>query len=589
MRLKLLILTLFISVANIFAQDVEFHAVVSKKTVGKFEKFKIDFKINRNAGDIITPDFSDFAFLGGPSTSVNRSWINGKSSSSKTYSYFLMPKGVGTFTIAPAKIRYEGITYRTKPIKIKVVEGKPKSDDPNDPSSYAEKNIKLKMELSASKPYVNQQIVATYTLYFKARISQPQILENPTFNGFWSQDFDKKGDYKVEETYLDDELYKKILLKKVVLIPQKSGKLIIEPFTLEVPVEISTGQIDLWGQRITRQFGYTITTGKRTINVKALPVEGKPDSFTGAVGKFSFDVTASKTTVEANESITVKATVKGNGNLKLFNIPELTVPDELEVYDPKHNDKVNVSVNGMNGRVVEEYIIIPRYKGQYKIPALEFSYFDTSKKKYVTLKGKEFNIDVTKGKRPVGSSSNNSSISTNKSDVELIGKDIRFIHSKAEFIEIKSNDFFGSFLYYILLVIPFLSIPMILFIYHQKRKSSADIVNSRKKKASKIAKKMLIEASEALKNNDESKFYEAVIQSLYKYLAYSLNLEQSELNKDQIKEKLEIKGTSELQINKLIDLLSECEMARYAPSINANNKQEVYNKASELISELEKI
>ena len=588
MRLKLLILTILISVANVFAQDVEFHAVTTKKTVGKFEKFRVDFTINQKAGDIIPPDFSEFAFLGGPSTSVNQSWVNGKSSFNKTYTYYLMPKGVGKFNIGPAKIKVDGMTYRTRPITITVVEQKKKSDNPNDPETLASNNIKLKMELSSSKPYVNQQITVAYYLYFKVNISSPQVLEMPKFNGFWSQDFEKAKRYNIEKKYLDEELYQRILLRKTVLIPQKSGKLVIDPLTLQVPMEISSGRLDFFGNPMTRQYSYTTSTGKRTINVKSLPIQGKPKSFTGAVGKFTFDVTASKTTVEANESITLKAVVKGTGNMKLFGIPKLTVPEELEAYDPKHVEKVKLGKYGMTGKVTEEYIIIPRYKGEYKIPVLEFSYFDTSKKKYVTLNGDEFNINVTKGQKRISPRSSRTNKAINKSGVQMLGKDIRYIHSKTEFEETENDNFFGSFLYYILLVIPFLAIPMLLFVYHQKRKSDSDIIGSRKKKASKIAKKMLSGAGEYLKTNDDSKFYEAVIQAMYKYLAWSLALEQSELNKEIIQEKLEIKGASEIQIKELMDLLAECEMARYAPSISGLDKQDIYNKASELISELEK-
>ena len=589
MRLKLLILTLFITVANSFAQDVEFHAVVTKKTVGKFEKFRIDFSINKNEGEIIPPDFSDFAFLGGPSTSVNQSWVNGKSSYNKTYTYYLMPKGVGSFNIGEARIKVNSIVYRTKPITIKVVDKKDLPKNSNDPEVLASKSIHLKMELSASKPYVNQQMIVTYYLYFKMNINAPQVLESPTFNGFWSQDFEKPKRYNVEKKYLNDELYQRILLKKTVLIPQKSGKLVLDPFTLDVPVEISTGRLDFFGNPLTRQYSYTVSTGKRIVDVRSLPKNGKPESFTGAVGKYKFEVKASKTTVEANESITLKAIVRGNGNLKLFSIQKIEVPEELEAYDPKHSEKINMSSSGLGGTVSDEYIIIPRYKGVYKIPTLEFSYFDPSSKKYVILSGDDIAINVTKGARPLGSSSSTDGRSVSKSDVQLLGKDIRYIHSKTSFSEASVVNFFGSFLYYILLLIPFLAIPMIVFIYHQNKKSNADVSSNRKKKAGKIAKKMLSGATEALKSDDDAKFYEAVILAMYKYLSYSLALEQSELSKEKINENLINKGASEGTIKELMDLLGDCEMARYAPSIIGSNKQDILKKASELISRLEKL
>lgn len=587
MRLKLFIITILFSTLRVLAQDVEFKAIVQRKTIGKFDKFQIDFKINKRANNIKPPDFSDFAYLGGPSTSVSQSWVNGKTTFSKKYTYFLMPKKTGKFTIGAAKIEVDGITYRTKPIVMNVVEDTPANNmKRDDPFSIAKRNIKFVLNLSTTNPYVNQQIIATYYLYFKGRIGQPHILEYPKFNGFWSQDFEEN--YNVEDKYLDGELYQRIVLKKTVLTPQKSGKLFIEPFLLNVPIEVSTGQIDFWGNRISHQRDYSISVKKRTINVKALPVEGKPIDFSGAVGKYTFDVSSNKTTVDANESIIIKAVVKGNGNLKLFDIPKLNVPEEIEVYEPKHSDNVRVTSRGMTGSVKEEYIVIPRYKGKYKIPALKFSYFDTSSKKYITLKGKEFIIDVTKGKKPTGiSNTNNYAIS--KSDVELLGKDIRFIHGNAEFEEIKTRKLFDTLLYYVLLLLPFVSIPIIMYLKEQNRRHSSDLVSVRRKKAAKKARKRLLEASKALENNDEVKFYEAVIQSMYKYLAHSLNLQQSQLNKESIQEKLKSKGASEVQIKDLMDLLSECEIARYTPNIESDNKNVIYNKALELILELEKI
>lgn len=588
MKKLILLFTLLFSF-GLSAQDIQFKTVVSKKKVGQFERFRVDFTINKSGGGQITPpDFSMFAFLGGPSTSVSSSWVNGTSTYTKKYSYYLMPKNVGKFTIASARIKVDGMMYRTKPVVITVVKDKPKSENPRDPATLASNSIHLKMVFNDATPYVNQQITATYYLYFKTNISTPQLLELPKFNGFWSQEFDQPKRFIIEDEYIDDELYKRIILKKVTLIPQKSGKLVLSPLTVEVPVEISTGRLDFFGNQTTRQYNYTTSTGKRTINVKSLPQEGKPTGFTGAVGNFKFSVKASKTTVEANESITIKALVKGTGNIKLFSLPKLNVPDELEAYDPKHIEKSTLGKYGMSGKISDEYIIIPRYKGGYKIPALEFSYFNPTKAKYVTIKGDDFVINVTKGNSKIASDSDNVGLIRGKSDVQMIGKDIRFIHSKAEFEEVTNNNFFGTLLYYLLLILPFLAFPLIVFLYKQKKKSDSDIAGSKKRNAGKVAKKMLFDANKALQENDDAKFYEAVENAMYKYLGHSLGIDQSNLNQENIKVNLQKKGVSDSVIKEILNLISDCEMARYAPSLLVENKQDVYNKASELILKLEK-
>jgi hypothetical protein len=584
----LLTLVAFVGSASLFGQEVEFKALVTNKKIGKFEKFRIDFIVNKNVDDIIQPTFENFAFLGGPSTSVNQSWINGKSSYSKTYSFYLMPKAVGEFTIGSASVIIDGITYKTEPIKITVLDQKPVSKDKDDPDYIASQNIKLKMVLSNASPYVNEQFTLSYYLYFKTSISSPQVIQAPTFNGFWSQDMETPRNYKVEQKYLDDELYQRILLKKTVLIPQKSGKFEIEPLVLQVPLQISTGRIDIFGQRITKQHNYNAATPKRTINIKSLPLKNKPADFSGAVGDFDFDVSLSKSSVKANESITLKTSVKGKGNLRLFSMPEIELANELEMYEPKYSENVKMGAFGLSGSIVNEYIIIPRYRGEYKLPDISFSYFDPKSKKYKTFKKDKLSIEVTTGDIARSNSPSNSGVIT-KSSVEIMAKDIRYIHNTSSFEKGRSQLLIEELWFFVLLLIPFISFPILLFIYSQNKKSLSDTVGRNRKRAGKIAKKLMADANTALANGDTNEFYISLSQAIFKYISMKFNISQSDLSRDNIKDLLVEKKYDMEDIDRLISVIDLCEMAKYSPVSSLPAMRDTYDSTLQLLSNLEKL
>ena len=363
---------LFVSVAG-WAQ-VKFEAEASREKLGVNERLRVDFTMNQDGDNFNPPDFKGFTVIGGPNQSISQSFTNGKMSFQKKYSYFLQPNGRGNFKIGQAEVEIEGQTYKTPFIDIEVTAAVDTPTEGRNPEIIAADNIHLVAEISNRNPYLNEGISVRYKLYFSPEITVRQWYpkDNPTYADFWSQDIDIKQLSVKEDLYRGDP-YQYVVIRETVLYPQKTGKLKIEPLSLTVPVNVPSDRRDIFGRRLYETIERTVSSNNQTIDVKALPSEGKPANFTGAVGSFNFKVTNTKDVLDATESLQIKLQVSGNGNLKLFQLPKLNLPSSLEVYEPEHQENVNTNLNGMYGNISDNYTVVPQLKGKYPINPVSFS------------------------------------------------------------------------------------------------------------------------------------------------------------------------------------------------------------------------
>lgn len=579
-----LILLLVTSVS--FAQ-VKFEAKVSKQTLGVNERLRIDFEMNEDGDNFVPPSFSDFTVVGGPNTSVSNYWVNGKRSYSKTYSYFLSPKKQGSFTIKQATIEIKGETYKTFPVIIKVTKAIDKPKNPNDPNYIASQKIHLVAEVSKTNPYLNEAITVVYKLYVAnaTGVESWRDKESPKFSDFWNQNIEVKAYEPVNAKY-NGEDYRYVVLKKYVLYPQKTGKLKLEPYVLDLTVAVPTSRYDIFGQRITKNVPLTITAGNRVIDVKPLPEEGKPADFSGAVGDFTFNVTTSKRALDAGESLQANIEVSGRGNLKLFQLPKLSVPSSLEVYEPEHTESVSTNLAGMRGKISDTYTVVPQFKGKYPLPSVSFSYFDLNSKTYKRLTSDEIIIDVVNGPSSVTSNTSSANSNTNiKQTVNTNTNSFAFIKTNANLVPMVSKPFFKSVLFWLLLLLPFLSIPLFILIQKNREKRSADIFGNRIRKADRLAKKYLTEAKKALGKKES--FYIALEKAFHNYLKAKLHIETSDFNKEKIEKLLADKQVEAPVISEFMSILENCELARYTP-ITQVTMQNDYEKSVKTISLIDK-
>ena len=566
------------------AQEATLKAKVSKNKLGINQRLRIEFAINKQGGDNFSPPrFTNFKIVGGPSQSVSQSWINGKSSFTQSYTYIIQPKRKGELVISAASIKIGGKIIKSEPIKIIVLDAVDLPKNPNDPNYIAQQNIHLVAEISKSKPYVGEGVYVEYRLYVSESVSvfDTSVTEAPQYNGFWSQEIKING-FPVKMGKYNGEDYRYIVLQKALLIPTKSGRLTIDPMKMDIVIGVPTGRADFFGNVISKNIRKEFSSPKKVIIPKSLPLEGKPANFNGAVGKFNFDVSLSKNALKANETSQIKVVVSGKGNLKLFELPEVTTPVELEMYQPERKEKVSVTTNGIRGSVSDLYTVVPQYKGKYKIPNVSFSYFNPNEKRYHTIATEDFLVDVLEGKELV------SNIDTNtvrKQAVRITGKNFRYIETKSSFLPLKNADFYKSNLFYILLFLPLIAIPIGLFIAKKNEEKSNDIIGNKLRKAERLAKKYLSQAEKQLGKKEA--FYEALERALHNYLKAKLGIETADISKEKITQILQERNVDSTTIHQFIEVLKHSDMARYSQITNTEMKEE-FERAKQVIIKLDK-
>jgi len=567
--------------------QVKFEAKVSKKRVGMNERVRVDFEMNQDGDNFNPPSFDGFRVVGGPNQAISNSWINGKRSYSKSYSYFLSPTAQGTFTIGQATIEINGETFKTSPVSVFVTKAVEVPKDGNNVDYLASENVHLVAEVSKASPYINEAITVTYKLYVSHDVSITSSwreVETPKYADFWSQNIDNSGNFKIYEGKYQGEDYRFVILRTTLLYPQKTGKLDIEPLTLDVPIDVPGSSRDLFGRRLMSRVNKTISAGKRTIDVKPLPLEGKPDNFLGAVGDFSLDVATNKKKLNASEALELSVKVTGSGNLKLTEIPTIKLPSSLEVYEPEHKENVRTDRSGMRGDIQDIYTVVPQFKGKYPIRPITFSFFDPKTEQYKTLSSEEIVIEVENG--PVNAElAETTNTDGTKKPVTLDSDQFKYIKLDANLQPIAAESFFKSKLFWGLVGGPFLLIPLFILVGSRRNKRLADVTGNRLRKANKLAKKYLGEAKKSMA--DKAAFYEALERALHNYLKAKLDIVTVEMSKENISSLLEQHEVSRVVTNQFNELLKSCEYARYTPATQVTIQQD-YNKAVETISDIDK-
>ena len=583
--MKFRLLLLLILQSTFAVAQVKFEAKTSKTQLGVNQRLRIDFTMNEDGDNFIPPSFENFKVVGGPSQSINNSWINGVRSFSKSYTYFLSPTKRGTFTIGQSSIEIDGNTYKTSPIKITVTTAVEIPKDPNDPNYIASESIHLVAEVSTTKPYLNEPVSVIYKLYVAENtgVRNWSELDSPRYNDFWSQNIEvnrqniKEGKYKGEN-------YRYVVLKKTVLYPQKTGKLSIEPITLDVSVEVPSKRRDVFGRLMMTTTNRTITAGKRTIDVKPLPSNGKPGDFSGAVGSFEFNMTSNKNILKATEAFNLKLEVSGKGNLKLFKLPKPNLPSALEVYEPEHSEKVSTNLSGMRGSISDTYTVVPNAQGRYPIPTVSFSYFDLNTETYKTLTSNELVVSVTNGPR-FNSNENTALEKVQKTNVTTLSKQFSSFKSDGDLEPTTETKFYNTSLFWWLFLGPLLLIPLVIIITQKQGQRALDVEGNRTRTTNKLARKYLSSAKKTI--GEKETFYVALERALHNYLKSRLKIETSDFSKEKIDLLLTKKEVQKETISQFLDVLKSCELARYTPLGIADMERD-YQKAVENINTLDK-
>ncbi len=603
----------------LWAQDDPTLTVSAKKQVMVGERFQVVFSANADGRNFTAPSFEGFTVVGGPFTSTSSSiqMVNGSVTRTTTnsYTFALQAYKEGTFRVGSASLNVKGTKITSEPFDIKVVpddgshaapsgggasSGQSQAQQNTNDPQVSGKDLFLRVVPSKKSAYVGEQVVLTYKLYTKVPVSSLSVVKAPSYAGFWTKDISDNtgGTLRQSSEYINGIEYTSAEIQKVVVAPQRAGKLTLDPMVIECIAQIRRENNrqrsmdpfeeffnDPFFNRNITNVKKELTSNSFVLEVKSLPEANKPASFAGAVGNYNFKSDIDMTELKTNEAFTLTYTVSGTGNIELLQMPEPVFPPDFEVYDPKITTSTDVTANGLSGTKKAEYLVIPRRAGSFTVPAVEFSFFNPSNGAYQTLSSKPYEIQVEKGRDDEGGGI----YASNQEDIKYLGNDIRHIMTGDPRLRPQRSAFFGSSAYYVALLALLLAFILLLILLKNREKMEKDTAATRNRKADKVARGRLKRAAQFLKEKDQDKFYVEMSQALWGYIADKLGIERSKLSMDTVSETMKEKSVPDELTQQFVDTLNSCEFARFAPGSAEEKMDDLYQRGIEVISKAEKV
>lgn len=602
-KLPLTYILVLLALITLRAEQTKF-TMSAPNAVEMGQQFRLTFTLNERGSNLQLPPglTSNFDVLMGPSTGQSTSiqTINGQTTTEVTfsYTYILRAKSEGEFEIRPGTIEVDGKVMESNSLKIHVVpeQSQPQTQQqtPRGGESQGSQsvdlggdNLFLRVEMSKQNVFRGEQIIATVKLYADPNIpiSGFDEVNLPTFEGFYTQDIEIPRQINFTREVYNNRIYQVGILKKTVLFPQQNGTITVNPFSMTLLVQQRVRPRSFFDDFFSgvQTVRTTLTSTPVRVNVNDLPPQ--PANFYGGVGNFNISSELSSEDVTTNDAVTLKLTINGTGNLRLIRNPELKLPTDFEVYDPRSTENVRATDNGVSGTKTVEYLFQPRFEGDYTIPSIPFTFFNPATGTYVTRNTPEYTLHVTKG---TGDQSATVMSSRRREDLQLLGQDIRFIRQGNPMLRMKGTTFYGTPLFYSIYGGSALLFLVLIFVYRKKARENANVALMRNKKANRVATKRLKAAAGFMKKNDNEAFHESILKAFWGYFSDKLGIPVANLNRESALEGLRKRNVDEELINDFVEITEQCEFARYAPSGGSEARTELYKKAVSTMSRLEK-
>ncbi len=611
MKKKIIIIFLlqFLLIINIGAQEIQFTASVDKNVAALNQTLTLTIQLTSEGANISgmpqIPPLDGFTVVSGPNTSTKISFVNGKVSSGRSYSYVLVPIKEGKLTIGSAVFNHNNKEYKTVPIEIEVVKAAaPQQPQQNPPVPQEQqpapdnqtldlnKQIFLRVFLDKKNPYLNEGVTVTYKLYTRVQVRSYGISKPPTAAGTWIEEYPIPQQPVLETEIIDGINYQTAVIKKIELFPTKSGEITIDPLVLQTDILVRnrTGRNifdsffddDFFGRTMRKEFAAPAFK----LNVQPLPSEGKPSGFKNIVGDYSVKAEVDKTDVLTDEVVSLKVKISGSGNIKLIEAPDLKIPADFEIYDPKIEEKINKTGGNISGEKVFEYVLIPRIPGKQKIEPISFTYFNPKTKKYAALSTDEIIINVSPGKERLTAYPGNIS----RDEVRLLSSDIRFIKQKPIEWEKTDDRFYKDYIFFILIILPLGLLGATIIYNNHLERISTDVSYRRSRRAVKMAERRLKKSAEYLNEDLGEKFYSTLSSAMRGYIADKFNISEIGFLIDEVKEILGNSNVDEEITNKFFEIIKTCDYLRFAPSeSDIEDMNKIYKDSKDVIVKLENV
>ncbi|MFO7890715.1 MAG: BatD family protein [bacterium] len=586
----------------LWADDLEIRAYVNKIRVGLNQQFDLKVELSgsdyKSAGSPQLPDMNDFAHYLGSSTSQNIQFINGKMSASKTISYHYQATKVGTFTIGGITVRAGNKEYTTKPIEITVIKSAQQSaaSKRNEDSAVSQTNGSLDENLfilavpDKNTVYNNEPVIITYKIYTRVNVSSFGLEKAPSTKGFLKEDFDIGRRPQTSKEMYKDKQYTVAEIQKMSLYPLSAGRKTIDPLVVNCQVKVQRNRRDIFDDFFSDPFGRTvnkvITSNAVIINVLPLPEQGKPEGFTGIVGNFSISSDVSKKYLTTDDAVTFTVRIAGEGHIGSLSEPELNFPDVFETYDPEISKSIDRKGGRITGSKIFKYVLVPRKTGTFRIGSITYPIFNPRTKSYQILSTDPVELHISKGKGGEAAAAHSG---FSKEEVDLLGKDIRFIKEGYDSLRKIQWNIFSSLLFWIIILLPLMLLVASAGYRKHLDRLHTDQAYARNRIASREAKKHLSEAKDKIKSEDQKEFYGAVNRAITGFVSDKLNISGAGMMSEDVKRRLKQKGVSDSVIEQYISTLQTCDLKRFSPSeASVKGKEHFYKKVEQTLSVLAK-
>jgi hypothetical protein len=596
---QIYILALLLLTQTVEAQDI-FVKAEYPRIVTAGEQFSVMWTINSGGGEFSGPSFEGFYKLMGPQTSYSSSTqiINGKYSQQTSYSYvyYLQALNPGKYVLSPATFRYKNKDYRSDSLYIEVLKdatvrqantNNVQGNEPANQPQSSGSDLFIRLNINRNEVFLGEHIIASVKIYTRIDLAGLNEVKFPAFNGFLKENLDTPPLASLQRENVNGVIYGTGVVQQFLLYPQVTGEITVDPVEITALIQQKSGQSDpVFGDFFTSYQNVPRAIASLPVKIIVKPLPGtKPDDFSGIVGNIEINASVNKDTINVNDALNFKITLKGSGNLKLATSPVLKLSPDIEVYDPKVTDNIANNSGGSSGQKTFEYLLIPRHYGDFTIPSVTYTYFNTAKKQYIKLTTKEFKFYARKGTDQGATVTVYGGVS--KEDVKYVGKDIRYIKTdagdlrKSSQILVSKRSFITIYGFALLLFL------IILFIRREQIRRNSDLSIVRNRKAAKIAGKRLKKASSFLNSGTTDGFYDEILKALWGYLSDKLSIPVSELTRNNAIDLLKGKGIDNDLISSLSDILDKCEFARFAPSSSGTEASEIYEVALKFIKTVE--
>ena len=583
------------------ARELEVNADAIVSLNGKFQiAYTIEYEPNNPVEAFEPPAFGDhFKVIAGPGQSVARHDINGKVSNSIIFTYYLQALREGVFDIPQASVKMkDGSVIKSKARSMEVLKEEGGSGNAQQQQNAANGDVSaddlfIRMEFSRQSVYKGEPMVLTIKLYTRnVHVVNVSGFKMPTLAGFDMQEL-KIADPDWKQQKYNNKIYQTYPLARLMLYPLRAGELKMDPVELVATIQVrqqvrSNSMMDMIMGPSIKHINKNLRSSPVSLNIKDFPA-GAPATFNGATGNFKLISKIDKTESVANQPVTFAVTVSGSGNFKQIKEPLIVFPENFDKYDPKIAENVKSEVSGGTGSKKFEYVVIPRNAGEFDIPPVEFSYFDVQKGSYVSLKTEPVHLVIERDPNAANSAPISSMPMVTGKKVKHLGNDILFIKTDMPQLSAIGSVFFGSLDFWLIFVAMAVIFSAAVVMRTKSRKNRQNVALMRNKKANKVAVSRLKQSAKFLKTDNRTAFYEEVSRAVWGYIGDKLNMQASELSRDNIQDKLNAQNVPQENVDLLIAVIDNCEYARYAPGGSREGMEEVYRQALLAISNLENL